>query len=291
MFSIDILNAALYNKEPLENLRNWLILRKDWNHRSGQFTLAENVHVLQNRGYKSLGDTGNRNKLIAAKNKAFTQSIFFTPLKPDLFRFNSQKKVLIDYKGNTKTTEYKIPESHLNNKKLFLDFCIGMYLLKHRFSNQKAAAAFNVTPRRIQLATHRNNAAGLFPKRQRKVLEIFPNKSEAFKMANDMKSHGIYISKPFQFYKTDYAIAVNTTNEYFAGVLRRKKGKFQNTGKAQQTTAKFKPWFKPLFKGKTAKSKREQLEGKLQSKVLKFNDSVYSLGDFILDHSKGLSYA
>lgn len=290
MLSKDILKAALYKKEPLENLRNWLILREDWNKRSGLFSPAENIQVLEKRGYKSLKDTGNRNKFIAAKNKAFNNSIFFTPLKKDLFRFNSSKKVLIEYKGNTKTIEYAIPESHLNNKKLFLDFCIGVYLHKLNCSNKKAAAEFNVTPRRIQLATHRNDIAGLFPKQQRKVLEIFPDRLQALKMADTMKAQGIFTSKPFHFYKNDYAISVNTTNQYYSGVLRRKKAKFQNNGKAQQTT-EFKPWFKPLFKGKTAADMRTKLEDKLQAKILTFNNSHYSLGNFILDHSKGLSYA
>jgi len=284
LISKDILLTCQDAGESLESLRNWLILRKDYNGRSGMFTLKENISAIKGRGLKSLDNKSNVNKFNSARSELFYNSILFTPLKNELFKFKSEKQILIDYKGNCSTIKYKIPESHLNNKKLFLDFCIGMYSDKKNYSNKRIAAAFKITERRVQLATHRNDAAGLFIKTQRKVLEFFPNRSEALKTASNLRQMNIYSSKPFQFGK-DIAISLNTSNKITSNVLRRIKGKSQTAaGHTQRTDKVIKKMFIPVFKGKGSGDIRRIWENTLNAKIMMFNESVYNLGDFICQH-------
>lgn len=284
MLSKDIIKACLESGESIETLRNWVILRKDCNGRSGLFTLQDNISVLKNRGYKSLNNKSNVNKFNVARSEMFYNSILFTPLKNGLFKFNSEKKVLINYKGNRSTVKYKIPESYLNNKRLFLDFCIGVYAAYSGFGNKRVAEAFKITGRRVQTATSRNDTEGLFLKEQRKVLEFFPDSSQALKMAYNLKEQGIISSKPFQFNK-DYAISLNTSNKITPLVLRRVNGKSRKvSGHTQRTERSVERWFKPVFQGKGIRDIKCYWEDKLNAKVLMFNESVYKLGDFISKH-------
>ena len=248
------------------------------------FTLDENISVLKNRGYKSLTDKSNVNKFNLARTELFYNSILFTPIKKGLFKFNSEKKVLIDYKSSCTTIKYKIPAEYINSKRMFLDFCIGMYSDKTGYCNATIAAAFQITERRVQQATSRNDLKGLFPKQQRKVLEFFPDRVQALKMRSKLKSQGIISSKPFQFHK-DIAISLNTSNRIFSNVLNCKKGKAAfYPAHVQPTNEKSVKWFKPVFNGKGIRDIRQSWEDKLNAKILMFNESVYGLQDFINKH-------
>lgn len=284
--SKDIIKLAIENKE-IETLRLWTILRTIQHGRSGLFTLDDLVDILlADFGYKSLKRTPknatNIKKFKKQKYKKLRNSIFFTYSNGDLFRINSQKKLLINYKGNASTQVFTMPGFTISSSRAFMDAYIGIVLTNTRYANETSGKIINCTPRRIQQATARNHESGLFPKQHRKIIEPFATLEKAKAKQLEIINHGIFVNDPFP-YKGGYAIAVSTSNQYTANVLRRFKGKLSKREYTQGTTPNK---LKSAFRGRGTTENRYYYEEKLNGKCLEFDRRHYSLNAFILDHSK-----
>jgi len=273
-------------RDRLHNLRDWLLLRRHYPRRSGLFTLDELAGVYDTLEINILADRSNLSKFKKKKREQFKNSYLIKHIKGDTYKFMSMTSALVEYKGSAKHTAYTISESSLMRSGAFLEACIGIILTGGGYSNAGAAKLFNISKRRIQKATKQNDKTGLVEKRFNKVLEFYPSEHEAFQAHDELKAHGIESSMPFKLNK-NWCITLNSVNGYKSHTLKRFKGK-KDRGKFRascSTPGDWKTWFIPVYKGKGARSIRKKTEIEIQGRALMFNDPVYHIGSFILDHS------
>lgn len=272
-------------RDTLNNLKDWLLIRRYYPRRSGLFTLDELGALYETLEINTLADRSNLSKFKKKKRAQLQHSIFFKHIKGDKYKFISMTRALVEYKGTAKHTAYNIPLDSLKRPGAFLNACIGVILTGGGYSNTGAAKLFNISKRRVQKATAVNHKSGLIEKRFNKVLEFYPSEKKALQAYTELKAHGIEPSKPFKLHK-DYCITLNAVNGYKSRMLKRYKGKIDR-GRSRpicSTPGDWQTWFKPVYKGKGARALREKTETKIQGRALMFNESVYHIGNFILDH-------
>jgi hypothetical protein len=288
------------------NLRDWFLLRRYAAGRSGLFTLDQLEDIYTTLEINSLSDRSNRAKWKRKKAVQLRGSKLFTHVKGDTYKFTSLKRSLVDYKGSAKHTDYDIPESYLKSPGAFLDACIGVLMVNGGYSNAGAARLFKVTPRRIQKATAANDKADLFKKHFNKINESYPTHEEALKQYKELKAHGIGLPEPIKI-NNDWCITLNAVNSYKSHTLKRYKGRIDRKRSICSTPGdrhieerkgrRYTPesggkvwekWFLPMYRGKGSRSLRERTESAINGRALVFNNSVYHIGNFILDHSNAV---
>jgi len=278
-------------RRDLDGLRDWILLRRYCAERSGLFTLDALADIYAAQGLGSLADRSNRHKFYVKKSKKISDSIFFQHIEGRTFKYHGLKAILVAHRGTAKHTAYHIDSEVLRRPGAFLDACIGLISAGGGYSSAGLAKLFNVSKRRIQKATAANDKAGTVRKRYNKIVEPYRTQSEALAAYTQLRSHGIGLNRPVKMGR-EWIITVNAVNSYTFATSKRFKGKTPRGSKrnrgAYSTNDEGRKWEKrhlQMYRGKGARPLRERAFMILGGKALVFNEPVYDLGAFILDHS------
>jgi hypothetical protein len=158
----------LHSAEDIYKYNIYVIAETYLHKKNGLFTLKELSDIFRDElGQKSLQSSSNVNKKRKNLYKILINSpMFFEHIKGETFKIISNRKILNNLGSSKFKSRYyylpilkkKNPKDFVLNRRVFLDYCIGAYLLCNKgFSNEQVAKHFNVTVYRVQKATKANN--------------------------------------------------------------------------------------------------------------------------------------
>ncbi len=207
-----------------------VIARIRFSTRSGLFSLDELCDILHvEYGYRSLHNRpGNKRKRFKQNlEEQLSESILFRRAPDGRYILNSEKKILIKYKGASKSSWYQLPnKSYLENKKIFQDYCIGAMLSGNRFrANKNISKYCGLTVRRVQYATRRNHVTCLFRK-QYNYIETLSGDYKTIEKARAELFNIHDITSPLlsKKYGPQWVLRLNAPNTYRSFVLSGVKG-------------------------------------------------------------------
>lgn len=192
----------LHSIQDVEKYNIYLIVNTYLHNKSGVFTLDELVDVYHKKNkFLSLKDKSNTYKFKKNLYKIIKNSTtFFKHVEKETFKIISYRKILNNFGISKHKSTYfhfsLVEEDEKKNfilsKKIFLDHCIGTYLLRHKeFSNKQVAEHFNITVKRVQNATHNNNNKKTIIKRFRFAQTICNDRESARKLYLQLWNVGI----------------------------------------------------------------------------------------------------
>lgn|GEM_PF-1578723 len=264
--------------------RLYLIARTHFAHRSGIFSLAEFLDILNmHYGYTSLHrQKGNDRKGFASRCVPMMErSVLFTILPDGRYKANAERKLLTGTHAKRSSWFQIEDESTMLSKRLFADFCVGVLLAGNKFrANKNISNQLGCTVRRIQYATSRNHKGFTFHKQYNYIEVAVGSHKEVMRTrAVLLSEHGITTPLPRRTNAREWVLNLNAPNSYRAIVLSGVKGhKAQPTGK---TMRKEDSWFQMRPEEKRIRHLY------LEETPCKwtFNEKRYHYGRYITDHS------
>lgn len=283
----------------IDEYRYYVIVRHNFSHRSGIFSLDELCDIMHSDySYSSLhnGPGNDRRRYKQRLREMFVESFLFTPLDDGRFKINSERKLLIQYNGGNKTGWYEINDSSiLASQKAFFDFCVGTLLSGNMFrANKNIAKYCGCSVRRIQHATSRNHKNKRFRKTYN-FIEDFSGTWEDVQKFRAILLNVHHITSPLPFKKKgQWHVRLNAPNTYSACVFSGVKG--HKAKPTESPLRKEECWFIPVkeikdLKRNMKKNKRPrktkdiETDTEISAKRWNFNERVYNADRYVNDHS------